>query len=66
MHHENGRAAAILPADASMHAFRPAPTFGYDMRPFVGIAILLLKNSCANKITRVSCAAFALAAFFKF
>lgn len=32
---------------------------GDDMRPFVGIAIFLLKNSCTSKITRVSCAAFA-------
>jgi hypothetical protein len=30
----------------------------------VGLAISALKNSCASKTTRVSCAAFALRGFF--
>ena len=34
------------------------------MQPLVGFAIPLLKNGCASKTTRVSCAAFAHVAFF--
>jgi len=37
-------------------------SFATASQPFVGFAIPMLKNSCASKTTRVSCAAFALAA----
>lgn len=41
-----------------------AITFEHILQPLIGIAISMLKNSCASKISSVSCAAFAPVAFF--
>jgi hypothetical protein len=55
MHHKKGRQRRFYPPMLRRRLLASAD----GMRPSVGVAIFLLKNSCANKITRVSCAAFA-------
>ena len=53
-HGERNRARFYLRADQARRV-----AFDDAMQPLVGIAISLLKNGCASKTTRVSCAAFA-------
>ena len=59
-HEERNRARFYLRADQARRV-----AFDDAMQPLVGIAISLLKNGCASKTTRVSCAAFAHVAYLR-
>lgn len=52
----------ILPAASILHRY---VSLAHWLQPFVGFGISMLKKGCASKTTRVSCAAFALVAFFR-